>query len=69
MAKSHPVAVSLIAKALEDAGVIANVNDVTRIVIDLRGGHMPVIHLELVGDERLIDIAKLLKGAEVVSGG
>lgn len=60
MPKTGLATASKIAKVLEDAGVIANINDVTRIVIDLRGGHVPVIHLELVGDDRLIDIAKLL---------
>ena len=65
MPRSGLAAVQQIAKALEDSGVIADVNDVTRLVIDLRAGHVPVIHVEQIGDDRLIDIAKLLTDAEV----
>lgn len=49
------------AKALEDAGVVHDLNTVTRIVIDIRDAMKPVdIHIQRLGDERLIDLAAVL---------
>ncbi len=58
-----------IAAVLEKAGVITDRQMITRIVIDLRGGCEPRIYVERLGDERLIDIAAMLAGAEVFSSG
>lgn len=57
------------AKALEGAGVVHDINSIERIVIDVRNDQLIRVHVQRFGDERLIDLAAILTGAEVVSGG
>ena len=50
------------AQALADAGVVSDLDTIMRIVIDVRA-HEPVwIHVQRLGDDRLIDLAAMLTG-------
>lgn len=40
-------------------------DQVRRVVIDLVSGQVPVIHIEMTGDERLLDVVRSLDGLEV----
>jgi hypothetical protein len=51
------------ARALEQAGVVSDLNSIERIVIDVRADDMVRVHVQRLGDERLIDLAALLAGA------
>lgn len=52
------------AQALADAGVLASINDVTRIVIVAGPDPMrpPLLWVEHIGDEVLLDVPRLLAG-------
>ena len=57
------------AKALADAGVVSDLDRIKRIVIDVRPDDVVRVHVQRIGDGRLIDVAAMLAGAEVVTGG
>jgi hypothetical protein len=52
-------------EALAAAGIFTTeeLNDITRLVIDVRPGCLVTMHIQRVGDERLLDIATILHGA------
>ncbi len=54
--------------ALVAAGVIRDGEHYLRIIIDARAGNPVIIHAERYGDERLLDVARTLDGAEVRYG-
>lgn len=37
--------------------------NVRRLVIDVRPGEVPVMHVEMIGDPRIVDMAEVLVGA------
>lgn len=46
------------AKALEEAGVVSDLNSITRIVIDIQAGDAARVYVERIGDKRLLDAIK-----------
>lgn len=57
------------AAALVAAGVIPEADSVQRIVIEVKDPMEPVIiHIERLGDERLLDVVRRLEGVEVSYG-
>lgn len=52
-------------EALEAANIIRSGDRVRRVVIDLQVGHVPVIHVERYGDEKVIHLFRALEGVEV----
>lgn len=58
-----------IGQALKAAGFLDDLNTVSRIVIDIRATHLPVVHVEHYGDERLIGMVALIGPAAVTSDG
>jgi hypothetical protein len=54
------------AKALEAAGVVSDIDSITRIVIDIDPAKLVEIHIQRAGDARLLDIVPMLTGARVV---
>lgn len=38
---------------------------VQRVVIDIHAGHAPIIHIEQLGDEKLINVIRSLGGVEI----
>lgn len=52
-------------EALVRAGVIRADEFIHRIVIDAKAGHAVVIHVERVGDDRLLDVVQTLDGIEI----
>ncbi len=46
------------AKALEEAGVISDLNSITRIVIDIQPGDAARVYVERIGDKRLLGAFK-----------
>jgi hypothetical protein len=53
------------ARALADAGIICQLDHVRRIVIDARVGDVVVVHVERLGDSRLLNVVRSLDGVEV----
>jgi hypothetical protein len=53
---------------LADSGLIADAAMTSRVVIDLRRGHVPVVHVEQHGDAQLLEVARTLGGIEVSGG-
>ncbi len=53
----------LVMQALQDAGIADD--NTSRIVIDVRHGHRPVVHIERHGDDKLIDVVRALAGVEI----
>jgi hypothetical protein len=49
-----------IAKALEEAGVVTDLDSVIRIVIDIDGTSLPAVYVQRVGDDRLLGIVPML---------
>lgn len=56
---SEPIIDALRAAGLAD-------DDTRRVVIDLQVGHLPVVHIEKFGDERLIQVIEAVAGVEIV---
>lgn len=56
-----------LARALEAAGVVHDINSIERIVIDISASHPVRVHVQRIGDKRLIGLAEILTGAEVVT--
>lgn len=53
-----------IEQALIEAGIADD--KTSRVVIDLRVGHVPVVHIERFGDDKLLEVVKNLDGVNVV---
>ena len=53
--------------ALINAGVIHRGDRVRRVVIDAQIGEAVVIHVERLGDTRVLDVAQTLTGIEITS--
>lgn len=47
-------------EALREAGIVGADENPHRVIIDLRTGHVPVIHIEKVGDERMLRLVRTL---------
>ncbi len=54
--------------ALEDAGIISPDVRARRIVIDAKYDGLVIIYAELIGDERLLNVATTLEGIEITRG-
>jgi hypothetical protein len=64
--RSHPaLTCRKFAAALEAAGVISDLDTIERIIIDVDPAKMVTIHVQRVGDERLLEIAAVLAGAQI----
>jgi hypothetical protein len=50
-------------EALRAAG-LADENT-RRVVIDLQCGHVPIVHIEKIGDERLLSVVQALGGVQI----
>lgn len=57
-------------KAMAATGMLdfTDGNGVRRVVIDLRSGSLPIIHVELFSDERLLEVVPSLVGVQVKKG-
>ena len=64
----RPITSETFHDALVAAGVIRDGEHYRRIIIDAREGRAVVIHAERFADERLLDVARTLDGAEVRYG-
>lgn len=42
-----------------------DLSSVRRVVIDIQGGHVPIVHIERYGDEKMIDVVRTLAGVEI----
>ena len=56
-------------KALADAGIISDLENVRRIVIDAKAGEPLRFYVEYFGDERWLNVAQFLKGIVVTTAG
>jgi hypothetical protein len=55
-------------RALIGAGLIPGPADaIRRIVIDVQGGEPLAVYVEYYGDERWLDIAPLVTGAQIIT--
>jgi hypothetical protein len=69
MERSHPSVIlsKTLYKALVQAGVVRDDDQVTRVVIDAKMDHVVRIHVERLGDVRLLDVIPMLSGIEISS--
>lgn len=49
--------------ALREAG-LADENT-RRVVIDLQCGHVPIVHIERIGDDKLLNVVQTLAGVDI----
>jgi hypothetical protein len=49
--------------AIEALG--ADPNTTVRVVVDIQAGQPPIVYIEQIGDERVIDIVQALNGVEI----
>jgi len=63
--RPRPILADAFGRALVDAGVLPSIDDVRRIVIDAEAGHLVMMYVEHIGDERLLQVAQTLQGIEV----
>jgi hypothetical protein len=61
------IAAEAFARALADVGIIQDPERIARIVIDVQAGCAVVMHVQHLGDERLLKVAQSLEGIEVSS--
>jgi hypothetical protein len=52
-------------KAMVAVGVFRESDRISRCIIDMQAGHPVVMHIQRWGDERLLEVAPLLKAAEI----
>lgn len=50
-------------QALREAGIADD--NTSRVVIDLKHGHLPAVHIERHGDDKLIDVVRALAEVEI----
>jgi hypothetical protein len=51
---------------LERAGVISDASQVSRVVIDVPRAGFVTVHIQLVGDKKLLEVTRLLSGVELI---
>jgi hypothetical protein len=51
--------------ALKQAGIVRDGDYVRRVVIDIHVERPVVVHVERYGDERLLDVVRMLDGVEI----
>jgi hypothetical protein len=44
---------------------IGEPDNMRRVVIDLHAGHIPIVHVEHYGDERILNVVRRLEGVEI----
>jgi hypothetical protein len=49
--------------ALREMGIAPDAT--RRVVIDIQVGHIPIVHIEHIGDERLLSVIRALEGVEI----
>lgn len=65
-ARPRRVTSDRVVEALIIGGVIADdLGDVRRVIIDLKSGHIPIIHVEKLADERLLAIVRTLDDVRI----
>lgn len=42
-----------------------DVDNTTRVVIDIKGGQWPIVHIEQVASKKTIDVVRALSGVEI----
>jgi hypothetical protein len=55
-------------EALVAAGVVRRGDRIRRVVIGAQMGHALVMHVERIGDSRLLDVVPTLDGVQIKSG-
>ena len=63
----NPIMYYDFSKALAEAGVFTEdeLNNITRIVIDVKHGDFVVMYVEYFGDERILKVAQTLNGVVI----
>jgi hypothetical protein len=51
--------------ALHDAGIIPNLDQARRVVIDIGVNQFPIVHVEYIGDDKLLRLIRTLGGIEI----
>lgn len=54
-------------QALATAGIVRDIENVRRIVIDAEAGELLRLYVEYFGDERWLNVALALDGVEVIT--
>lgn len=54
-----------IMQAWADAGIVDDIDTIQRFVVDLQCGHIPIIYIQRIGDDRLLSVAVTLEGIEI----
>jgi hypothetical protein len=62
---SMPITFQDFRRYLIEAGVIGADDRVRHVVIDARHGHTVAVHVEFIGDRRLLSVVRSLNGVEV----
>jgi hypothetical protein len=62
---NQPIAGYQLADQLIKAGIIPAGDKITRVVIDAPAGNVVKIHVERVGDERLLQVVPSLEGVRI----
>jgi ABC-type Fe3+-hydroxamate transport system substrate-binding protein len=47
------------------AGLGIDTQNTRRVVIDIQASHAPVVHVELFGSDKVIDVVRTLSGVEI----
>ena len=55
----HPDVVAALEALLGDTSAVR------RVVIDIQAGHVPIVHIERLGDEKMLDVVRSLAGVEI----
>ena len=45
--------------------IVGDVSTVCRVVIDIKAGSVPMVHIERIGDASVIDVVRTLQGLEI----
>lgn len=55
----------LVLDALKEAGIVRDGDNVRRVIIDIQADCAVIVHVERIGDERLLNVVRTLEGIEI----
>jgi hypothetical protein len=63
--RPQPISFPAFCRALIQAGILTAADRPRRVVVDARRDHVVIVHVEYLGDERLLEVVSTLDGALV----
>ncbi len=67
--RPQPISFPAFCRTLIQAGILTAADKPRRVVVDARRDHVVIVHIEYLGDERLLEVVAGLDGALIRESG